>query len=274
MVSTRSHPSNFPPPDLSPGKAVAGRQRSLGQRHWIHKPTALTLLWLAISLPLVFWDSAYVALRPHSMPGGKWHRPIFTPYALYGTIDYIYGWPAYESGNGFTLAQGSLNILESIGYIGYIWVFWQHGEGLWTYAEGQKRSIGGGWGGVACLFGFSLSLLTFSKTVLYCTRFPSNIDAHTYREQGLMSTVRISTTSATTTSSVYFSCGSYQSTSRFLSALHGYLLTPHSLASGLWLIFPAYMIYTFGADVLDGLAIAGGDTGSMPAKLAASSKDE
>ncbi|KAL8714079.1 MAG: hypothetical protein Q9220_001807 [cf. Caloplaca sp. 1 TL-2023] len=101
------------------------------------------------------------------MPGGKWHRPFFTPYALYGTVDYMYGWPAFDAGNGFTSAQGSMNVLESIGYVIYLYVFWKHGQGRWTYANGQLRSIGGGWGGIACLSGFSLALVTFSKTMLY-----------------------------------------------------------------------------------------------------------
>jgi hypothetical protein len=42
------------------------------------------------------------------MPGGKFHSPIWTPYALYGTVDYMYGWPAWNAGIGFTAAQGSL----------------------------------------------------------------------------------------------------------------------------------------------------------------------
>lgn len=167
MVATRNHPSNFPPPDLSPSKAVATRPKSSPAQRWTHTPTALTLLWLFVSLPLVAWDSAYVVLRPHTMPGGKWHRPVFTPYALYGTVDYMYGWPAYESGNGFTLAQASLNVLETVGYMGYLYIFWMYGRGQCTIAEGQQRKIGGAWAGLASLFGFSLSLLTFSKTVLY-----------------------------------------------------------------------------------------------------------
>ena len=167
MVSTRNHPSNFPPPDLSPSKALATRSKSSSSSRWIHTPTPLTIVWLLVSLPLVIWDSVYVFGRPHTMPGGKWHSPIYTPYALYAEVDYMYGWPAWESGNGFTMAQGSLNVLETIGYIGYLYAFWNYGEGQWTYAGGQQRSVGGGWGGIACLFGFSVSLLTFGKTVLY-----------------------------------------------------------------------------------------------------------
>lgn len=163
MVSTRNHPSSFPAPDLTPTKP-----RSSTSRHnkdtWTHTPTPTTLLWLLISLPLVFWDTAYVLLRPHSMPNGSLHSPIFVPYALYGSVDYIYGEKAYRERNGFTAAQASLNLLESAGYVGYLWVVWRYGEG-----EGMgRRVLAGGWGGVACLVGFALSVMTLSKTVLYC----------------------------------------------------------------------------------------------------------
>ncbi|KAL8889453.1 MAG: hypothetical protein Q9215_003288 [Flavoplaca cf. flavocitrina] len=167
MVATRNHPSTFPSPDLTPSKEIAPRAKPYPTHPWTHTPRALTLLWLMVSLPLVAWDSGYVIFRPHTMPGGKWHQPLYTPYALYATVDYMYGWPAYESGNGFTLAQGSLNVLESIGYLAYLYVFCMHGEGHWALVEGQRRSIRGGWAGLACLLGFSVSLLTFSKTALY-----------------------------------------------------------------------------------------------------------
>ena len=95
------------------------------------------------------------------MPDGKFQSPFFTPYALYGTVDYMYGWPAYNANNGFTAAQGSLNLLESIGYIVYLWIVWQKGEG-------SRRILSGGWAGMAVLVGFAMSVMTVSKTVLYC----------------------------------------------------------------------------------------------------------
>ncbi|KAI4110603.1 MAG: hypothetical protein LQ339_001179 [Xanthoria mediterranea] len=230
MVATRNHPTNFPPPDLSQSKASATRARSAPTYQWIHTPKALTLLWLIVSLPLVVWDTGYVVLRPHSMPGGKWHRPFYTPYALYGTVDYVYGWPAYESGDGFTMAQSGMNVLETIGYLGYLYIFWMHGEGQWVLAKGQRRSIGGGWGGLACLLGFALSILTFSKTMLYAL----NEHFSDYRNIG------------------------HNSFSR--------LVFLYIIPNGAWIILPAYMIYAFGTDILQGLSIAGGDQVSKPAR--------
>lgn len=104
------------------------------------------------------------------MPGGALHLPLFKPYALYGTVDYIYRWPAWRARNGFTAAQAGLNVVETVGYLGYLGVVgWFAGGG----GVGGVRwgGVGGGWGGVACLCGFGLSVMTVSKTVLYCEFF-------------------------------------------------------------------------------------------------------
>src|ERR1700744_2412581 len=110
MASTRSHPRQFPPPDLSPSKVgradtssppgsasptksvgpvTRARGRSISA--WSHTTSLTTLVGLAVSLPLVMWDTGYVLGRPHTMIGGKLHEPIYTPYALYASIDYLYG---------------------------------------------------------------------------------------------------------------------------------------------------------------------------------------
>ncbi|KAJ4294958.1 hypothetical protein N0V88_005198 [Collariella sp. IMI 366227] len=44
---------------------------------WSHTPTTPVLLWLAISLPLVAWDTGYMLMRPHTMPGGSLHWPLW-----------------------------------------------------------------------------------------------------------------------------------------------------------------------------------------------------
>ena len=107
------------------------------------------------------------------MPGGWLHDPLYTPYALYAETDYIYGWPAWEEGNGFTGAQATVNLVETVGYVVYLFVWWRFGEGVvgGMGSEGiwgrLSKTVGGGWGGVACLVGFALSVMTVSKTVLY-----------------------------------------------------------------------------------------------------------
>lgn len=201
MVSTRHHPREFPPPatptstasspnDTSKSvvKASAAAPATSGAgRKGVHTPSAIVSLWLLISVPLVIWDTGYVLLRPHSMPGGKFHSPIWTPYALYGTIDYIYGWPAFNARNGFTAAQGALNLVETAGYLFYLAVIYQFGTTATSSGRASTKKVKKGlsWflfdekvvpgriGSLALLIVFSDSIATFSKTVLYCKFLPS-----------------------------------------------------------------------------------------------------
>jgi hypothetical protein len=176
MVSTRGHPKDFPEPDLTPTRSTPSRVR---KGKWAHTPSNLSIIWLFISLPLVAWDTGYVMLRPHTMPGGKWHWPLYVPYALYGKVDYIYGWKAYNAHNGFTAAQGLLNIVESVMYIYYLYILFAHGKQSTKAGReapkpsnvgflGQQRTVDGKWGALAVLVGYSAALMTVSKTVLYC----------------------------------------------------------------------------------------------------------
>jgi hypothetical protein len=153
MVSTRHHPRQFPEPDLSPTKTPSSRKSTtrseptspvLGEEPtttiaktpkprarkststssplsltgYTHSPPIPLLAWLVVSLPLVGWDTLYVLFRPHTMPGGKFHSPFWTPYALYGTVDYVRSMPlraylpyflslstTYVSDNGSSLSH-------------------------------------------------------------------------------------------------------------------------------------------------------------------------
>jgi hypothetical protein len=114
------------------------------------------------------------------MPGGRLHSPIWTPYALYGTVDYIYGWPAYNARNGFTAAQTILNVVETLGYLYYLWIVYRHGATVVTGRGGKKLKKGFVWlltgekvvagrtGAIALLVAFTTSVMTLSKTILYC----------------------------------------------------------------------------------------------------------
>ncbi|KAK4052068.1 hypothetical protein OIV83_002362 [Microbotryomycetes sp. JL201] len=73
---------------------------------------------------------------------------LWAPYELYGQVDAVYSRRFFEQGNGFTSAQGLLNVVESILNFAYL--------GL----EANKSPI-------AVLVGFTTVLLTFWKTVLY-----------------------------------------------------------------------------------------------------------
>jgi hypothetical protein len=141
---------------------------------YAHVIDPFTILWLFVSLVLVQWDTGYIFLRPWSMPGGGVHSPIWTPYALYGTVDYIYGWPAFNNGVGFTAAQGALNVVESSMYFYYLYQLLRNGSGtgwyrVWDVNSWKSPTVVQGDGMArAVLVCFAAATMTVSKTVLYC----------------------------------------------------------------------------------------------------------
>lgn len=170
MVSTRSSSSGMTParPAEAPSTSSAVSTRSStrpSSSGWTHAPGKLAIFWLAVSLPLVTWDTGYVLLRPHSMPGGKLHWPIWAPYKLYGEIDGMYGWKEFNANNGFTSAQGMLNVVETAMYVWYLWLYLAHAK---EAAAGGAKVLSGRLAGIAVLVGFSAAVMTVSKTVLYC----------------------------------------------------------------------------------------------------------
>jgi hypothetical protein len=151
-----------------PDAAAAAAPRS--PPGWSHTPTTPTLLWLAVSLPLVLWDSGYILLRPHSMPGGALHRPLWVPYALYGEVDHMYGFKQWHLRNGFAAAQSLMNLAETALYVAYLWLWHRHGR---VVVPGRRRAVAGRAGALALLLGFSAAVMTVSKTVLYGECLPA-----------------------------------------------------------------------------------------------------
>ncbi|TVY18879.1 hypothetical protein LARI1_G004394 [Lachnellula arida] len=235
MVSTRGHPKDFPEPDLTPTKATPSR-RSRGNGKWAHTPSNITIGWLLISLPLVAWDTGYVLLRPHSMPGGFLHWPLWVPYELYGRVDYIYGWKAFNSRNGFTGAQGLLNVVESLMYVYYLYILYTSGKQVAAQGRGApKTAIAGFWGeqrrvegtrgALAALVGYSAGLMTFSKTVLYwLIEYYSGFDNIGHNS---------------------------------LSDIVFLWIIP-KCCSGAWLVGSGYIIYVTSVEIIQGLTIAAG----------------
>ncbi|KAL4815249.1 hypothetical protein BDW67DRAFT_164756 [Aspergillus spinulosporus] len=180
MVSTRHHPDDFPSPIPKPSTPLStmSEPRGASLKKWLHTPTAVLTLWLLISCPLVLWDAGYCLLRPHSMPGGRYHS-FWSVYKWYGTVDYIYGWPAFNANNGFTNAQAVINLLETGGYLYYLWVVYRYGtvaedskgsrgsQGTLSWLLATDKVVAGRMGATALLAAFSASVSTVSKTVLY-----------------------------------------------------------------------------------------------------------
>jgi hypothetical protein len=159
--SALAPPSSMAPP-ATPATAARGRGRPrttpAPASGWTHAPTLATRIWILVSLPLVLWDTGYVLGRPHTLPGGAWHAPLWTPYELYGRVDLIYSPAAWARGEGFTGAQALLNVVETAMYLVYAALVWGRGS----------SGVGGKRGGLAVMVGFAAAVMTLSKTVLYC----------------------------------------------------------------------------------------------------------
>ncbi|KIX06191.1 uncharacterized protein Z518_04165 [Rhinocladiella mackenziei CBS 650.93] len=250
MVSTRHHPRPFPEPatptpssrpnaaDSVPkssmtvslpsprrhrlNRSSTAKQAPSSRSAYAHKIPPLLIIWLCVSLPLVLWDTGYVFLRPHSMPGGKLHWPLWVPYSVYCTVDYTYGWPAYNGHVGFTAAQATLNAVETAMYI-YYWtiIVSNADEGFFSFVDmnefltgSSDRAVSGPGVGTAVVVLFSAAVMTLSKTVLYWLN-------------------------------EYFS--------NFVNIGHNTvanLIWLWVIPNGLWLVFPIYMIYVLGREIV------------------------
>ncbi|KAL2693644.1 hypothetical protein Neosp_000205 [[Neocosmospora] mangrovei] len=229
-----------PPPDFAPVTPSTTRKRAprttsnttskkrrvsienVPSATWRHTPSTTTLLWLAVSVPLVAWDTGYVLGRPRTMPGGNLHWPLWVPYELYGKVDHVYGFKSWDAHNGFTGAQSALNVVESLMYVAYLWLVWTRADRSTDGAA--RRTLSGRDGALAVLIGFSAAVMTLSKTVLYwANEYYSGFDNIGHN-----------------------------------TPLDIFYLW--ALPNGFWLILPAYMIWVFGNNILDGLAIASGQS--------------
>ncbi|KAF2824709.1 hypothetical protein CC86DRAFT_296392 [Ophiobolus disseminans] len=203
----------------------------IGESNWCHTASNLTVLWLAVSIPLVMWDSLYILLRPHTFAGGALQWPIWKPYEIYAAIDKVYSRSAYDAREGFGGAQGMLNAVELVLYGLYAMTIYNHGvpttsgtgvqvgEGVSAWFAGGVK-VRGKVGNRALLLGFAASVMTLSKTVLY-----------------------------------YFN----EYFSDFASVKHNDWFTVflfYGVMNGLWVIFPAYMTIVFGSDIIQALDIA------------------
>jgi hypothetical protein len=193
---------------------------------------------------------SYVFLRPHSMPGGKYHSPIWTPYALYGTIDYIYGWPAFNDNNGFTAAQTALNLIETAFYAYYLYAIYNAGaKDIFQFPDAKAFFVGdpsnvvrgpGVAKAVLCLF--SAAVMTVSKTVLYC-----ELDLAPPCQAKQTQTLHADQKGLNEYYSGFANIGHN-------SAFNLILLW--MLPNGAWLILPGYMIYVLGVEILEAMDAA------------------
>ncbi|KAJ4298010.1 hypothetical protein N0V90_005909 [Kalmusia sp. IMI 367209] len=178
------------------------------------------------------WDATYIFLRPHTFPGGKYHQPLFEPMVQWATVDHIYGEHGWLEKEGFTAAQGVINVLEVTLYMVYFGIAWQHGSGL------KRNSFGGRSAAWAVLIGFGAGVVTATKTALYCTFAETVTNAHTLGNTDGCEVMR-----------EIFSEYKYteHNSQHPVFTLWGFMNLLYTAAS-------VYMIITFGRDILDGLS--------------------
>ncbi|EFX02034.1 hypothetical protein CMQ_2083 [Grosmannia clavigera kw1407] len=212
-----SPPSSLPPTPIAPPSPPA---HTSAPPLWSHSPSGLALFWLAVSLPLVIWDCGYVLLRPHSMPGGSLHWPIWQPYALYGEVDHVYGRRQWDAHDGFGAAQAVLNVVETALYLGYIGI-WSRCRKTDSTSDGvvqTVQTVGGRAGARALLMLFAAAVMTLSKTVLYWLN-------------------------------EYFSGFANIGHNDIVSLVFLWIIP-----NGLWIVFPAIMTYKTGSEIVTALA--------------------
>lgn len=173
------------------------------------------------------------------MPGGSLHSPIWKLYGLYAEVDYVYGFKALEQRNGWTAAQTWFNVMETLAYLAYLYMVYAHGEQEPIQGRGapdksllgqlrglsESRTLVGKYAARAVLLGFSTASLTFFKTVLYwAIELLSGFDNIGHNDWSTLIFMWI-------------------------------------VPNGAWLIFPSYIMYVLGAEILQGLDIAGGENG-------------
>jgi hypothetical protein len=110
------------------------------------------------------------------MPGGWLHWPLWVPYELYGTVDYVYGFPHFTAKEGWGPTQGFGNAIETSLYFLYLFFAFKYGRKEEVAGRGApanalsfgRRKIVGREAGVAVLIGLTTAVMTFWKTFLYC----------------------------------------------------------------------------------------------------------
>lgn len=152
------------------------------------------------------------------MPGGWAHSPIWTPYALYGTVDHVYGFKAWERHEGFAGAQGMLNLVETVCYCVYLGMIFQLGETMGSREGGTRRVLRGRAGAIAVLVCFAAAVMTLSKTVLYwLNEYYSGFDNIGHNDLQTLILMWI-------------------------------------IPNGAWLVAPTYMIFRLGSEIIDAMA--------------------
>lgn len=87
---------------------------------YTHNPATWFVVWCILNILWIYYESAFVALRPHSLPGGKWYTPFFKPFAPWAAIDTRYCEQAWSDKNQVPNAYVGLGTFESLFLLSYL----------------------------------------------------------------------------------------------------------------------------------------------------------
>lgn len=202
------------------------------------------------------------------MPGGYLSK-IWYPYGMYGNVDKMYGFKAWNAHEGWTGAQGYINLLETAAYVTYLSLVYRYGEQEPRQGSGapdrsamgqfralsESRTVYGKTAAGATLLAYSAATVTFWKTIIYwLIEAFSGEETVTCKVPLLLMSLRVCQHWAQFVVNVNLLLGTDEvSNYIWLNVDWSGMLIDRSFA---WIVVPGYMIYVFGKEILEGLEIA------------------
>jgi hypothetical protein len=85
-----------------------------------HDPRLEITMWFIWNFISINYDMYYTNLRPHSLPGHKWHAP-FKPLGQWAAIDNLYGERAWIENDTILAGVTSISGFEAMLCLVYLW---------------------------------------------------------------------------------------------------------------------------------------------------------
>lgn len=131
-----------------------------------HTPRYKIAVWSLLSYFSIWYDVAYISLRPHTLPGGKWHGPVFKPMVRWAAIDNLYGEQAWNDNDTVLAAKANIGCFEANLHLIYLCHLVRAGGLSWTM--GTSR-ISGRLTAQTVLFGLLAMAIQATKLSFYST---------------------------------------------------------------------------------------------------------
>lgn len=114
-------------------------------------------------LVVTFWDHAFIALRPLSLPGGKL-AILFKSMARWAAVDYLYGEQAWLDKNPLPGAKSQVGFIIQNFYMFYVLHIFDRGKMSWTL---KSSGIRGTSASIAPLNGLVAAVVQLTRSMFY-----------------------------------------------------------------------------------------------------------